>query len=221
MHTAPEHKWLAVFITQVVCHLLEMSVGLSSHLYVQGGIATETRADWQGDGVALFKQAANKSIAVGHIPGHQALADDVQVGGTVIVVAPPQYAALIQELADLKLHLVAYLNSAAFATVEAVLFVVVKTVIARHIYALHNTVAAIFGESIAAHVPPAILRLGIVQQTFSAHIHHNLGTAFGHIIDNFDGRRALLPIEGEVVIISLEVVFFGVAIATTVTEAGD
>ncbi len=216
MYTTTEHKRLTIHRTRVGRHLLEVAVRFGGHLYVQAGIATQTGIDRHGHGIALLINTAHKRNLVGHIPGHYALPDYVQIGGAVIVVAAANHAVFVEELAEFKFQAVANLNGAILAAVPAGFLPVVEVV-----DPVHHPVATVFGEGIHADVEPAVLRLQVIQTALGDYVHAHCGTAFGDVIHNLNSCRALLPIKGEVVIVSLEMVFLGVAIARAVGNTGD
>ena len=112
MQPPSEHEGLAVGRRNVSRHLLEAMFRLVGILIGQRGQAAEPGVRRQRIGIEALIDVANDAAGESHVtslcPRHDALADDVEHRGAVVVVPP--VPRCLEELADLDLDAVAQLQ---------------------------------------------------------------------------------------------------------------
>src|SRR5690606_5545987 len=174
VHPATEYKGLPVTVTKVGGHLNKVIIGFIGVHIGQGGVPA--KPGFFGNLDRILGAVQRTEGARQDIPGHQTFTDDVEIGSAVVRRATIGYA-VIEELAKLKFHFVAYLNRPIFARVPAALLVVMQVV-----DNLHGAVIEIFGDGINPAIEPAVFGFGIVEAKLRHHIHAYAIATFGHVI---------------------------------------
>ena len=230
MESSAQHEAVATGMGDVAGGLLEPLGRLVRVLVGERSTAAESRDLGQGERVhrRRLRLGGRLGLFTGlGVPGDDAVAHDVEEGRSVVVLAA--VARGEQELAELDLHAVADLEG----TVLRDLLVDGRDVVVlglagplgrrTHVDELDALVdvvrQVVVVDRAAARVEGSELRW--VESVVGHEPEHDLGASGGHVVGDLDLRDALLPVEGEVVVVRGELAFARVSIAGAVGEPGD
>ena len=217
---AAEDEVLTVDGREVARHLHEAVVGLVRVLVRQGRSSAAPGDRREGVGVLALGAVLTEDAA--RLPRDHALSDDVEDRRSVVVA--PAVRHRVEELAQLELEAVAHLERAALLRVEADRARVVLDVRAGHVeagHAGHDPVVEVLRDRVQPSIEEAELGLDRAQSPLGGDVEGDRVPAATDGVDDLDRRGPVLPVEGEVVVVALELVLARVAVACAVGEARD